>query len=299
MTPKRYVLATALVAALAGFGAQAADTVAIPKQTLNESLRAKLPPEILSAGEMTSVNGGSFPPYEIVGDDRSMTGASADLTHALSELLGVTIKHDTVSGLSGRLSGIKSGRFQFTIGPVGDFPERQAANDFVDYVQEFVVFAVQAGNPQKINSLEDTCGKRIAVMAGGSAEKVINAQSAACTTAGKPAIQVQSFADQPTSVLAVRSKRSDAFFSSQAPLTYFVQQTNGALELAGTGKNNGFDNLYQGAVVSKGSPLAEVLREGLQILFDNGTYAAIMKKWHLEGNMIKAPGINLAGKVTQ
>lgn len=299
MTPKRYVLATALVAALAGFGAQAADTVAIPKQTLNESLRAKLPPEILSAGEMTSVNGGSFPPYEIVGDDRSMTGASADLTHALSELLGVTIKHDTVSGLSGRLSGIKSGRFQFTIGPVGDFPERQAANDFVDYVQEFVVFAVQAGNPQKINALEDTCGKRIAVMAGGSAEKVINAQSAACTTAGKPAIQVQSFADQPTSVLAVRSKRSDAFFSSQAPLTYFVQQTNGALELAGTGKNNGFDNLYQGAVVAKGSPLAEVLREGLQILFDNGTYAAVMKKWHLEGNMIKAPGINLAGKVTQ
>lgn len=299
MTPKRYVLATALVAALAGFGAQAADTVAIPKQTLNESLRGKLPPEILSAGEMTSVNGGSFPPYEIVGDDRSMTGASADLTHALSELLGVTIKHDTVSGLSGRLSGIKSGRFQFTIGPVGDFPERQAANDFVDYVQEFVVFAVQAGNPQKINALEDTCGKRIAVMAGGSAEKVINAQSAACTTAGKPAIQVQSFADQPTSVLAVRSKRSDAFFSSQAPLTYFVQQTNGALELAGTGKNNGFDNLYQGAVVAKGSPLAEVLREGLQILFDNGTYAAVMKKWHLEGNMIKAPGINLAGKVTQ
>lgn len=299
MTPKRYVLAAALAAALACTGAYAADTVAIPKQTLNESLRAKLPKEILTAGEMTSVNGGSFPPYEIVGDDRSMTGASADLTHALGELLGVTIKHDTVSGLSGRLSGIKSGRFQFTIGPVGDFPERQAANDFVDYVQEFVVFAVQAGNPQKINSLEDTCGKRIAVMAGGSAEKVINAQSAACTTAGKPAIQVQSFADQPTSVLAVRSKRSDAFFSSQAPLTYFVQQTNGALELAGTGKNNGFDNLYQGAVVTKGSPLADVLREGLQILFDNGTYAAVMKKWNLEGNMIKAPGINLAGKTSQ
>ncbi len=29
---------------------------------------------------------------------------------------------------------------------------------------------------------------------------------------------------------------------------------------------------------------------------DNGTYASIMKKWGLENNMIKEPGINLAGQ---
>jgi polar amino acid transport system substrate-binding protein len=52
---------------------------------------------------------------------------------------------------------------------------------------------------------------------------VIRKQSRACVAAGKPAIQVQSFSDQPTALLAVRSGRSDAFFSSQAPLTYFLQ----------------------------------------------------------------------------
>jgi polar amino acid transport system substrate-binding protein len=90
----------------------------------------------------------------------------------------------------------------------------------------------------------------------------------------------------------VRSKRSDAFFSSQAPLTYFVQQANGQLELAAVGKANGFNDIYQGAVVAKDSPLAEVLRDAFQILMDNGTYDAIMKKWGLENNMIEAPGIN-------
>jgi polar amino acid transport system substrate-binding protein len=35
------------------------------------------------------------------------------------------------------------------------------------------------------------------------------------------------------------------------------------------------------------------------MLIENGTYAAIMKKWGLEKNMINDAGINLAGKATQ
>lgn len=271
----------------------------IPTQQVDPALRAKLPKEILDAGKMTAANNGSFPPYEIVSDTRTMTGASADLTDALGQILGITINHETVGGLSGLLIGIKSGRYQFGMGPVGDFPDRQAANDFIDYVQEYVVFAVQQGNPKGIKSLDDACGQRVAVMAGGSAEKVIKQQAITCVEKGKPTVTVQSFADQPTSILAVRSQRSDAFFSSQAPLTYFVGQTNGALELAAIGQKNGFQDLYQGAVVGKGSPLGPILLEGLQKLYANGTYEAIMVKWGLKNNMLKAPGINLAGKTPQ
>ena len=171
-------------------------------------------------------------------------------------------------------------------------PTSDAVLDFVDWVREYVVFAVEKGNPQGITSLDTACGKRIAVMSGGSAEKVIKEHSEKCVGGGKPAVAVQSYTDQPTSILAVRSKRSDAFFSSQAPLTYFVQQANGQLELAGVGQANGFKDIYQGAVVPKGSPLGEVLRDSFKILMDNGTYAEIMKKWGLENNMIKEPGIN-------
>ena len=47
-------------------------------------------------------------------------------------------------------------------------------------------------------------------------------------------------------------------------------------------------------MVQKGSPLGPVLLESYQILFRNGTYAAIMRKWHLEENMIPEPGLDLA-----
>ncbi|QRM46584.1 ABC transporter substrate-binding protein [Rhizobium sp. BG4] len=266
----------------------------LPKLSVNEELKAKLPEAIRTAGKMISVNNGSFPPYEIV-TGTEMTGASADLTDALGQILGVTIEHETVGGLPALLAGVNSGRYQFAFGPVGDFKSREEANDFVDWVQEFVVFAVQKGNPKAITSLDSACGNRIAVMAGGSAEKVIQVQAEKCKTDGKDPIEVQSFTDQPSSILAVRSKRSDAFFSSQAPLTYFVSQANGQLELTGVGQKNGFEALYQGAVVPKGSPLGPVLRDAVKVLIDNGTYAAIMKKWGLENNMIKEPGINLGG----
>lgn len=286
-------IASVILASILLSGAATAQE-ALPKLAVDEALHAKLPESIRTAGTMISVNNGSFPPYEIV-KGTEMTGASADLTEALGQVLGVKIEHATVGGLPALLAGINSGRYQFAFGPVGDFKSREEANDFVDWVQEFVVFAVKKGNPNGITSLDTACGQRVAVMAGGSAERVIQTQLEKCKTDGKKPVEIQSFTDQPSSILAVRSKRSDAFFSSQAPLTYFVSQANGQLELTGVGQKNGFDNLYQGAVVPKGSPLGEVLRDGIKVLMDSGTYAVIMKKWGLENNMIKAPGINLGG----
>lgn len=291
LTP-RLTLAAALALSALALPAMAADL----KQ--DDALRARLPKEILDAGKMVAVNNGSFPPYEIV-EGKNLTGATKDLSDALGTLLGVEIAHESVAGLPAVLTGIQSGRYQFAMGPVGDYPDREKANDFVDWVKEFVVFGVKKGNPAGITGLDSTCGKKIAVMAGGSAEKVIKTQAEKCAAEGKPALEVQSFTDQPSSILAVRSNRSDAFFSSQAPLTYFVQQANGDLELAGVGEDNGFGDIHQGAVVPKDSPLGPVLLDAFKILIENGTYGEIMKKWGLEGNMTDAPGINLAGKAAQ
>ncbi|MER8685310.1 ABC transporter substrate-binding protein [Mesorhizobium sp. M0563] len=280
-----------IFASLVTILAQASFAQDIQKQSVNEDLRARLPEEIRTAGKITAVNNGSFPPYEIV-TGTELTGATRDISDAIGQLLGVEVDHASVAGLPALLSGINAGRYQFAMGPVGDYPDRQKSNDFIDWVREYVVFSVEKGNPQGITSLDTACGKRIAVMSGGSAEKVIKQQAQKCTEGGKPAVEVQSFTDQPSSILAVRSKRSDAFFSSQAPLTYFVEQAKGQLELSGVGQANGFKDIYQGAVVKKGSPLGGVLLDAFKILMKNGTYAAVMKKWGLEKNMIDAPGIN-------
>lgn len=289
------VLALVVLAAGVATTASAQDaSVRIPGQKVDPALRAQLPENIRTAGKLVSANNSSFPPYTIVVGSNQYTGASVDLATAVGELLGVRIEHVSVNGLSGQLTGIKAGRFQFAIGPVGDFKYRQQQNDFVDWVQEFVVFAVPKGNPTKIADIADTCGQRIAVMAAGSAEIAIREQSKQCVAKGKPEVQVQTYADQPTSILAVRSKRADAFFSSQAPLTYYAQQAKGELELVALGRANGFADLYQGAVVPKGSPLGPVLVSAINTLIANGTYGIVMKKWGLGGNQIAKAGLNLS-----
>lgn len=268
-------------------------STAVAQQSLNQALHDQLPDSIKSSGTITSVNTGSFPPYTVV-DANNVTGASADIGVALGQILGVTVEHKTVDGLASELSGMQAKRYDLAIGPTGDFLERQKQATFVDWVKEYVVFAVQQGNPQGIDGIDTVCGKKIAVQAAGSAEKVVKAQSDKCVAAGKPAVEVQSYKDQPSSILAVQSKRADAFFSSQAPLTYFVQQSKGQLELAGVGKPNGFSDLFQGLMVPAGSPLGDTMLQAFKIMKDNGTYGTIMKKWGLEGNMIPEPGINLA-----
>lgn len=278
-----------------GATASAAQEVEIPTQELNEDLRAQLPEDIQESGTMVSVNTGSFPPYIIVEGDNNVSGATADLATALEEMLGVEIEHTTIDGLASVLQGMDGGRYDLDLGPIGDFPERQEQADFVDWVQEYVVFAVPAGNPEGIEDIESTCGVRIAVQAAGSAERTINEQSDLCVENGEEPVEVQSYKDQPSSILAVQSGRADAFFSSQAPLTYFVEQSDGELELAGTGEPNGFDDLYQGAVVPQGSETGDVLLEAFEELYANGTYDAIMDKWGLDGNKLDTPGINLAG----
>lgn len=266
-----------------------------PETTLetNQELHDALPQSIRDDGTIVAVNSGSFPPYTVIDSNNELTGATEEVGEAIGQILGVEIEHNTVDGLASVLSGMDAERFSLDLGPVGDYPERHAQATFVDWVQEFVVFAVEKGNPEGITGLESTCGTSIAVQAGGSAERVIQDQSQVCESEGKPAVDVQAYKDQPSSVLAVQSSRADAFFSSQAPLTYFVQQSDGALELAGTGKANGFDDILQGALVPKGSELEDIMLEAFQILFESGRYEEIMTEYGLEGNMIDEPGLNM------
>lgn len=266
----------------------------IQKQEVSEELRNQLPEDILEAGSITSVNTGSFPPYTIVDGENKVTGASADLAEALGQMLDVQIKHKTIDGLASVLTGMEAGRYDLSIGPTGDFPERQAQATFIDWVQEYVVFAVPKGNPHEIDGLETTCGTKVAVQAGGSAEAVIKEQASKCESDGKEKLEVQSYKDQPSAILSVQSGRADAFFSSRAPLTYFVNESDGKLELVGTESQNGFDDLYQGIMVPKDSELTDVILECLKELHENGTYDAIMDKWDLDGNKLDTPGINLA-----
>lgn len=259
----------------------------------NQELHDQLPSDIKESGELESVMSGAFPPYTIPAEGTNdFVGASIDMRDALGKVLGIDISTTPVEGLSGVLNGLASDRYDFALGPVGDYEERRGKVNFLDWVQEYVAFLVPKGNPDGVKSIEDTCGLKVAVQAGGSAERVIKEQSTECEDNGDESINVQSFPDQPSSVLAVRSGRADAFFSSQAPLTYFATQETGDLSVAAKGKPNDFDPIRQGAVFPKDSKLQPVIVGAFQELLENGTYSTILDKWELSDQKLDKLTVN-------
>lgn len=266
---------------------QAAETAA----SFNQELHDMLPDEIKDAGEMTGVMI-SFPPYVFFEEDgTTLQGASIDLAQELSDLLGVDVKPEIVPAFSQAITGLTSSRYDFGLGPYADNPSTQETFDFVDWIQEFVVFAVQKGNPAGIDGLESTCGASIAVLAGGSAEAVLNEQNTAC---GSEGIDIQAYEDGNAAILAVQSGRADAYFSSQASLVHFINQTDGALELAGTEYDNGFSNLRQGSFLPKDSELTPVILAAFEELQANGTLGEVMDTWGLADNEVEKVGLNLS-----
>ena len=167
----KHAFTAAAAAAALLFGAGSAFAADIPVQKLDPALNAQLPQAIKDAGVIRNCVIGSFSPYTIT-------------------------RADTMLGL-------KSGRYDVSLEPVGDYPDREVNYDFVDYVQEFVVFAVKKGNPHNIRSIADTCVLRVSVMAAGSAERVIKKQSEVCVKEGKKPVTVLSFEGQAAPTLAL------------------------------------------------------------------------------------------------
>lgn len=271
-------------------------SVTIPDATFSQDLQDELPADIIEAGEINTA-GIIFPPYaSYQSDGKTVEGINVDLAAAFEQVLGVTVNYEALASTTDVYSGLASGRYDLGINPYSDTAETEESYDFVDWLHEYVSFAVAKGNPKSITSLDTACGTTIATLQGGSAAKVLESASEDCESAGKDAITIKTFPDQSTAILSVQSGRTDGAFSSQVPLTYYVEKSDGALELAGANQDNGFPNLLIGVFAPKDDELPTVMLDVFNQLEEDGVYDAILAKYGLEDNKIDEFGINLGGQ---
>jgi polar amino acid transport system substrate-binding protein len=181
-------------------------------------------------------------------------------------------------------------------GPNAANVDREAIVDMVNWTEERVFFAVQQGNPTGLESIETACGLRVAVMSGSSAEGTLQRHNEEfCSVQGEPPVEVQAHIETPAALLAVRAERADAFFTSGSVLRYYVEQVPDDLDLAAEDEDNAYGRLIQGAIIEKGSLLADALLAAFEVLFEDGTYEAIMEAAALDGNILQGgPAKNLA-----
>ena len=253
------------------------DVAALPGVAFNQALADKLPQALKTAGVM-KVATDLTPPISFHDDTGALVGIDADLAAALGVILGLKIEMTDVGAGAAIVPAIMSKRFDISISGINDDVELEKQVDVIDYMFDATTIMTQAGNPLDIASMEDLCGKTVAVPVGTFQARLVEAASAKCETP----ITITSIPKMPDVLQAVRSGRADATVNGYATSVYTTANQ--------TGNGVGLEALpdvrlavgYLGMLTSKdNAEFRDVIVEALQAMVDSGAYGAVMAKWDL------------------
>jgi polar amino acid transport system substrate-binding protein len=224
----------------------------------------------------------SYAPDEFFAPDgHTVIGMDADLSKAIAGLMGlkanvVNVTFDSI------IPGLAAGKYDMGASSFSDNKTREKTVDFVDYANVGESFYTKASGGTTISSIADICGKTVSVEKGTTEESDAGTQSAKCKKAGKPGVTVLSYTDQNGANLAVASGRAELGFADTPVAAYQVKKTNGQFKLVGAAYATG----PYGLAIPKNSGLAPAVQAAVKELVQNGTYAAIFKKWGLPTSIV-------------
>ncbi|MFF3885257.1 ABC transporter substrate-binding protein [Streptomyces sp. NPDC001914] len=289
---------------LTGCGDQtdkSSDTGSSDTSSSSAPLAGKLPADIKKAGVIKVGSDIAYPPVEYMESGKAV-GIDPDIADALGKQLGV--KFEFQNGKFDQLIvGLQSKRFNAVMSAMSDTKDRQngidsdtgkkAGNgiDFVDYFTAGTSILVQKGNPKGIQSLDDLCGKVVALQKGTTSEGIAKAQSTKCTKDGKKAITLQTFDTDPEALLRLKQGASVADLNDFPVAAYNAKTSGGGKDFEVVG-----DQIEAGpygiGVSKESTQLRDALQAAMTAIIENGDYAKILEKWNVKDGAVTEAKIN-------
>ncbi|MEA9391415.1 ABC transporter substrate-binding protein [Acerihabitans sp. TG2] len=267
----------------------AADTTPI---AMDPTLHEQLPANIKTRGVINLVTDAHYPPCEVFADDnKTMVGFEPDLWNAIGKVLGVGINPVSID-FAGLIPGVKSGRYDMAMECISDSLEREKQVTFVNYAYATNEVYTLANNHSIVGDPLSLCGLKVGVQSGTDFEHAISdIFSPNCVKNSKPAIKVTTLPSADAVLLALYAGRIDFVLNDAAAAAEIKKVAPHPIR---TVTMPLMPKYYLGIVVKPDNQaLAQSLLGALKILWANGEYARIMKKWDLEPVMLEQPGINL------
>ncbi len=257
------------------------------KPTKGEApLASLLPQAIRDKGTLVVGSDVAYAPVEFFDTDgKTVLGIDADLAAAIGKQLGLKLdlQNGTFDGLIPALTTSK--RIDLIMSAMSDNKKRQATVDFVDYFSAGTSIIVKKGNPEGITSLDDFCGKTIAIQRGTTQDDVAEAQAKKC---GANKLTILKFDTDPEALLQVKSGRAVADMND-FPVAAYTAQKQPDFEVVGEQLEAG---PYGIGVRKADTQLRDAIQKALQAIIDNGEYAAILKKWDVAQGGLKTATVN-------
>ena len=287
------VVAVAAALALSGCGGSSGGdnpTVSQSSSSSGSSLKDLLPQSVRDAGVLKVGSDVAYAPIEFFDKDgKTIIGVDPDIGKALETQLGVklTFQNGTFDGL---ITELRSKRIDLIMSSMSDTPERQKSIDFVDYFTAGTSILVKKGNPDKISSLDDFCGKTIALQRGTTQDDVAKAQEAKCKTAGK-ALKVLKFDRDTEALLQVKQGRAVADMNDFPVAAYNAQTSGGGNDFEVVGEQIEAGP-YGIGVRKEDTAIRDALQKAVQAIIDNGDYAKILEKWNVKAGAVTSATVN-------
>ncbi|HLI68350.1 MAG TPA: ABC transporter substrate-binding protein [Ktedonobacteraceae bacterium] len=236
------------------------------------------PQGLITPGTLTVGSDTTYPPQEYIDTATgNPTGFDIDLITAMAQKLGLKTKvvsanFDTI------LDDLNAKRFDTVISAITINSDRLQKANFIPYFNAGESLIVQQGNPLNIKCVPNLCGLKVGVQSGTVELDDLNAQSKACTKAGKPAIQLTVLTDQTDVIQLLVNHRVDATYQDSPVTDYYIKQNPGQFEIGGTVVNAAAEGI---AVRKDDSSLLVALQAALSAIRADGTYDKLFAKWQL------------------
>jgi polar amino acid transport system substrate-binding protein len=210
-------------------------------------------------------------------DGKTIIGMDMDLAKAIGDILGVKVQVVNAS-FESILPGLVAQKYDMGMSAFTDSSDREKIVDFVTYFRTGTSFFTRSDGGVDVRSLEDLCGKTVAVQPGTVQANDAIDQNGRCMATGRPTISVQEYPDQDGTDRAVLSGRAQLSMTDSPVVAYQVKLSRGKLKIVG----DPYGIAPYGIAVPKNSGLTRALLAALMELNANGTYTRILKEWGLD-----------------
>lgn len=248
-----------------------------------------LPASYRESGTIKVSGSQDVPPWNYL-EGTKVSGINVELLKTMGKMLGVKFTYQR-NAFSSELPALQAQRFDLIMDEIADTEERVKLVNFVDYGVELNSIVVKKGNPLGIEGLAGLCGRSVALQPGQSAIPIVEAQQPKCEASGKAKIKVVSTPTTSSGYTSVSSGRVDATMNGFSTMAYTIKQGGAAkgLEIA----PGSFGRVQVGIAYRKTDDgLGKALQAALQKMMDDGSYAAIMKKYGVSDLSLKTATIN-------
>ena len=248
---------------------------------------ADLPPAIAGSGVMRVAVVPNYPPLEFRDPATNiLTGFDVELGEAIARKLGVKVVW-TETSFDQMLPAVATGRVDAILSGMSDLATRHEATSFVDYLRSGPAFFVQQSRAAEFADMAALCGKNVGASRRTSFPKEIAAWSDAHCP-GKP-VNVVGTEGSGDARTQLKQGRIDAAVQGDETLPYVMEQEPRAYARVGGPIGSQLTGV---AVPVKETGLQQAIAGALDALIADGTYAALLAKWHLSGNGIEKAMVN-------